>query len=108
MVGGFEALLAATPNLERLSLNCVASAGRLLISQTIQYLIIHIDRCYGQLLILAKLHPIHYIPGGNIDFGGLLARVDAPNLTHLEVGMWSLEDFEILTLCRKTFQPVTN
>ncbi|KAJ7697515.1 hypothetical protein B0H14DRAFT_3174440 [Mycena olivaceomarginata] len=45
---------------------------------------------------------------GHRDLGSLISRVDAPNLMHLELEMWTMSDFEILELCRKTFRLATN
>ncbi|KAJ7786941.1 hypothetical protein B0H14DRAFT_2629953 [Mycena olivaceomarginata] len=92
-VGEFEALFKAPPNLERLSINCVATPGR---------------GATRHLITMSKLHTIHYCPVGHRDLGSLISRVDTPNLTHLELEMWYMSDFEILDLCRKMFRQATD
>jgi hypothetical protein len=55
-----------------------------------------------------KLHTLHYCPVGHRDLGSLISRRDTSNLTHLELDMYTMSDFEILELCRKTFCLATN
>ncbi|KAJ7877888.1 hypothetical protein B0H14DRAFT_3858874, partial [Mycena olivaceomarginata] len=69
-VGEFEALLKAASNLERLSVNCVAAPGKGATRHSI---------------MMSKLHTLHYCPGRHRDLGSLISRIDAPNLTHLEL-----------------------
>jgi hypothetical protein len=58
--------------------------------------------------MMSKLHTLHYCPGRHRGLGSLISRIDAPNLTHLELDMYTMSDFEILELCRKTFRSATN
>ncbi|KAJ7808388.1 hypothetical protein B0H14DRAFT_2608965 [Mycena olivaceomarginata] len=92
-VGEFEALLNAASNLERLSLNCVRATGKGATRHSIT---------------MNKLHTLHYCPIGHRDLGSLITRIDAPNLTHLELDMYTTADFEILEQCWKTFRFATN
>jgi hypothetical protein len=55
-----------------------------------------------------KLEYIHYNPVGDSSLGRLISRLDAPDMTHLELEMWDIKDFEILTQCHRAFRPATN
>ncbi|KAJ7697516.1 hypothetical protein B0H14DRAFT_2649836 [Mycena olivaceomarginata] len=90
----FEALFEAALNLERLSLSCVAASLK--------------GASGSHLLTMNKLKYIHYTPVGDFSLGRLISRLDAPNMTHLELEMWDIQDFEISTLCRRMFRPATN
>ncbi|KAJ7353015.1 hypothetical protein DFH08DRAFT_804600 [Mycena albidolilacea] len=90
----FEALFEAALNLERLALSCVAASPK--------------GASGNHLLTMNKLKYIHYTPVGDFSLGRLISRLEAPNMTHLELEMWDIKDFEVLTLCRRAFRPATN
>ncbi|KAJ7857498.1 hypothetical protein B0H14DRAFT_3447935 [Mycena olivaceomarginata] len=90
----FEAIFEATLNLERLSLSCVAASPK--------------GTSGSHLINMNKLEYIHYNPVGDSSLGRLISRLDAPDMTHLELEMWDIKDFEILTLCHRAFHPATN